>query len=73
MAGPVVVRIRTRRETERWFFWLIGLLAALQLILDAIEPFLNRFVMAVIRLTAALAVGAGSIAFETYKARRPPS
>ena len=70
MARGAVVRVRTRRDVERWLFALVGLVAAVQILLTAVEPFLGRSALLFIRLMGAAFVAAGSIIFEKYKARR---
>lgn len=70
VASPVVVRVRTRREAQRRVFLLVGMLAALQLFIDAVAPFLSQYVILAVRLTGALVAAVGTVLFEMYKAKR---
>lgn len=73
MTRPVIIRVQTRRDAQRRFFLLVGMLAAMQLIVDAMEPFLGKYPMLGVRLTGAMVAGIGAVLFEMYKVKRHPS
>lgn len=72
MAKLILVRIQTRREAQRRIFALVGSLAALQILLDSMYPFLGRVWMLGIRILGASVAATGAILFEMHKVRRPP-
>lgn len=69
----LIVQIPTRRDVQRRVFILVGSLAAMQLVLDAIDPFFGRWTMFVLRLSGAALAAGGAVLFEMYKVRREPS